>query len=296
MRFIIYTIKEALEGIKANKEAYMLTIGITAISMTILGIFLIVFFNLQGMVNKWRENFQIVVYLNDSASKNNIKAMKKYFASRKEIENYSFVSKDKALEKFKKRLNRNQSILENLDKNPLPASFDLKIKRKYHNYEKIKSIAEEVNKLKGIESLEFGEGWLEKLETVLYFLKFIVFGVGGLIYIGVIFIISSTMKLSLYARKDEIEVMQLVGATDWYVKGPFLLEGMFQAFIGALICLAILSGLHKMFIAKLQTSSFFIGAQSFLFLPPDIINYIIVSGILIGFLGSFISLRKFLNS
>ena len=296
MQLITSTIKEALAGIKANKEAYLITIGTTAISMSIFGLFLVVYFNMQGMVKKWREKFQIVVYLQDNVTQKDMNKLKSHFSSLQEIDEYYYVSKDEALGKFRKRLNRNQTILDNLDINPLPASFELKFKKKYRHYKKIKSIAEDVNKYKGIESLEFGEGWLERIETILFFLKFIVFGIGGLVCIGIIFIISNTIRLSLYARKEEIEIMQLVGATDWFIKGPFLLEGILQGFFGAILSLSILYGFYKMFIANLQTSNFFIGSQSFLFIPPLAITDMILSGILIGCVGSYISLRKFLNN
>ncbi|HJP19261.1 MAG TPA: permease-like cell division protein FtsX [Nitrospinota bacterium] len=288
--------KEALDGIKANKEAYLITIGTTAVSMSIFGIFLVVHFNIQGMVNKWRENFQVVIYLQDNIAKKDLKKLKSYLSSMQKIDKYLYVSKDQALKKFRKRLDRNQTILDNLDVNPLPASFELKLKNEYRNYKEIKSIAEDVKKFKGIESLEFGEGWLERIETILFFLKFIVLAIGGMICIGIILIISNAIKLSLYARKDEIEIMQLVGATDWFIKGPFLLEGILQGFLGAILSMIILYGFYEMFIDNLQTSRFFIGARSFLFIPPRDIAYIILSGALIGYAGSYVSLRKFLNN
>ncbi len=241
-------LKEALEGIKANKEAYLITIGTTAISMSIFGIFLVIHFNIQGMVKKWRENFQVVVYLQDNITKKDMEKLKSYFSSMREIDEYLYVSKDQALKQFRKRLARNQTILDNLDVNPLPASFELKFKKKYRHYEKIKSIAEDVNKFKGIESLEFGEGWLERIETILFFLKFVVLAIGGLICVGIILIISNAIKLSLYARKDEIEIMQLVGATDWFIKGPFLLEGIIQGFLVAILAMIILYGFYEIFI------------------------------------------------
>ena len=296
MQLISSAIKEALGGIKANKEAYLITIGITAISMTIFGIFLIAYYNMEVIVNKWREKFQFVVYLQDNISKKHMKNLKRHFSTIEGIDRYIYVSKDEALKKFKKRLNQNQTILDNLDVNPLPASFELKFKRKYRQYNNIKSIAEEVIKFKGIESLEFGEGWLERIETILFFLKFIVWVIGSLICIGVIFIVSNTIKLSLYARKSEIEVMQLVGATDRFIKGPFLLEGILQGFFGAILSLVILYVFYVMFIENLQTLSFFIGSQSFSFIPLPIIACIILSGALIGCVGSYISLKKFLNN
>ncbi len=237
-----------------------------------------------------------MVYLQDNIAKKDLKKLKSYLSSMQKIDKYLYVSKDQALKKFRKRLDRNQTILDNLDVNPLPASFELKLKNEYRNYKEIKSIAEDVKKFKGIESLEFGEGWLERIETILFFLKFIVLAIGGMICIGIILIISNAIKLSLYARKDEIEIMQLVGATDWFIKGPFLLEGILQGFLGAILSMIILYGFYEMFIDNLQTSRFFIGARSFLFIPPRDIAYIILSGALIGYAGSYVSLRKFLNN
>lgn len=296
IQLISSALKEALDGIKANKEAYLVTIGTTAVSMSIFGIFLVIYFNMQMMVKTWREKFQVVVYLQDNISKDNMDAMKTYFSSIPEIDGYSYVSKDEALKRFRKRLDRNRTILDGLDVNPLPASFELKIKKEHRYYKKIKSIAGGVNKLKGIENLEFGEGWLERIETILFFLKFIVLAVGGLICLGIIFIISNAIKLSLYSRKDEIEIMQLVGATDWFIKVPFILEGILQGFFGALFSLMFLYVFYEMFINNLQTSSFFIGIQSFLFIPPMVIIYIVLAGILIGCMGSYISVRRFLKN
>jgi cell division transport system permease protein len=193
-------------------------------------------------------------------------------------------------------LDNNKTILDNLDVNPLPASFELKLKKNFRNYNKIKALANNISKLKGVESLEFGEGWLERVETIVFFLKLIATAVGGMICMGIVFIVSNSIKLSLYARKDEIEIMQLVGANDWFIKGPFIIEGMLQGFLGVILSLAILFGFCKALIAGLQSSSFFIGFQSFLFIPPMVVFYMILSGILIGCVGSFISLGKFLNN
>jgi len=296
MHAISSSIKEVLEGLKANKEGFLITTLTIAISMAIFGIFLIVFFNLHEMVGKWREKFQIVVYLNDDIPKKELNNLKGFLKSRQEIEKILFISKEEALVKFKKRLNNLKTIMDNLESNPLPASFELKLKKKYRNFDTIKTIAEGLKKFKGVEDLEYGEIWLERLETILFFLKFIVIAIGGFICLGIIFIISNTIKLSLYSRKDEIEIMQLVGATDWFIKRPFLLQGMIQGLLGVILSLSILYGFYLACIINLQTSDFFVGYQSFLFIPPSILGCLIALGLLIGCLGSYISLRKFLNN
>ena len=296
MHAISSSIKEVLEGLKANKEGFLITTLTIAISMAIFGIFLIVFFNLHEMVGKWREKFQIVVYLNDDIPKKELNNLKGFLKSRQEIEKILFISKEEALVKFKKRLNNLKTIMDNLDNNPLPASFELKLKKKHRNFDTIKTIAADLKKFEGVEELEYGKIWLERLETILFFLKFIVIGIGGFICLGIIFIISNTIKLSLFSRKDEIEIMQLVGATDWFIKRPFLLQGMIQGLLGVIFSIAILYGFYLAFIINLQTSNFFVGYHSFLFIPPSVLGFLIVLGMLIGCVGSYISLRKFLKN
>lgn len=296
MHAISASIKELLEGLKANKEGFLITTLTIAISMAIFGIFLIVFFNLHEMVGKWREKFQIVVYLNDDIPKKELNNLKGFLKSRQEIEKILFISKEEALVKFKKRLNNLKTIMDNFDNNPLPASFELALKKKHRNFDTIKTIAADLKKFKGVEDLEYGEIWLERLETILFFLKFIVIAIGGFICLGIIFIISNTIKLSLYSRKDEIEIMQLVGATDWFIKRPFLLQGMIQGLLGVIFSIAILYGFYLAFIINLQTSNFFVGYHSFLFIPPSVLGFLIVLGMLIGCVGSYISLRKFLKN
>lgn len=296
IQFIGFTVKEALKGIKANKEAYFITITTTAISISIFGIFLIVFFNLHEMVKEWRERFQIIIYLKDDITQTEAGLLKSYFISRKEIKEYYYVTNEEALKKFRKRLSSNSSILENLNINPLPASFELKLKEKYRNYSNIKNIAKSINKLNGIEDIEFGEGWLEGLETALLFLKLLAFAIGGLVCIGIVFIVSNTIKLSVYARREEIEIMQLVGATNWYIKGPFIFEGIIQGFLGTILSLVMLYGLYLAANASLQSFNFVIGTPSLIFIPPLVINYMLFSGLLIGCVAGFLSLRKFLKS
>ncbi|MCL2761432.1 MAG: ABC transporter permease, partial [Desulfuromonadales bacterium] len=143
---------------------------------------------------------------------------------------------------------------------------------------------------------QYGEEWVRKFTLFMQFLKSIAMLIAGFIVVSVLFIISNTIKLTIFARKDEIEILGLVGATRLFIKTPFIIEGVIQGLTGAVLALAILAGA---FYILLSTSINFLsikgGVSSLQFLPIEYILFIIAAGIILGFIGSITSLKRFIN-
>ena len=148
-----------------------------------------------------------------------------------------------------------------------------------------------------MESVEYGESWILKFETFLAFLRLFLLAVGGLLIMGLILIISNTIKLSIYSRKEEIQLMALLGARPNFIKWPFLMEGMLQALVGALLSLGVIKIVYLYMKVQFQESmaSLFRGIY-IQFIPDSFALYILFGSLFSGWLGSYISINRFLKS
>ena len=292
IRTLEYFVKEAAISLKRNNLMSFASITTVAISLVILGLFLIMVMNLNNMAAHLESQVQINVYLEDNLSEaeryeigNNIKKIKG-------VEEITFVTKDEAIERFRERLGEQKYLLEALDDaNPLPYSYEVKLTLP----EQVKSAAAEIAEYPGVKTAKFGQEAIEQLFKLTHMIR--VFGVVLILFLvfATLFIISNTIRLTVFARRKEIGIMKYVGATDWFIRWPFIMEGMALGFGGALIATLVLRTSYSAITNQIY--------QSFMFLPlipqyPFLTNLtilLIVLGMIIGALGSAISLKKFMK-
>lgn len=293
---IIHFLEEALNNIRRNTFVAAITVGTIGIAFLIFGIFLIIFSNLNDITSTWKEQIQVVSYLKDGLSNAEIISIEDKIKSEREINSFAFISKEKALSEFRKDLSSQTGLLEGLGENPLPAYFEIKLKKAYQDPKSILSLVDRLKKIKGIEDVQYGQEWVENLSSFLDFLMIAGMVVGGLISLAVILIVSNTVKLTVYARKDDIEIMKLIGATDWFVKAPFLIEGMAIGFLGSLMSVILLFGIYQIIVQNLPLNAgLLFGRFSIAFLSwPDIV-LLLIAGVLLGLFGSFVSVGRFLK-
>lgn len=292
IRTLEYFVKEAAISLKRNNLMSFASITTVAISLVILGLFLIMVMNLNNMAAHLESQVQINVYLEDNLSEaeryeigNNIKKIKG-------VEEITFVTKDEAIERFRERLGEQKYLLDALDDaNPLPYSYEVKLTLP----EQVKSAAAEIAEYPGVKTAKFGQEAIEQLFKLTHMIR--VFGVVLILFLvfATLFIISNTIRLTVFARRKEIGIMKYVGATDWFIRWPFIMEGMALGFGGALIATLVLRTSYSAITNQIY--------QSFMFLPlipqyPFLNNLtilLIVLGMIIGALGSAISLKKFMK-
>ena len=292
IRTLEYFVKEAAISLKRNNLMSFASITTVAISLVILGLFLIMVMNLNNMAAHLESQVQINVYLEDNLSEaeryeigNNIKKIKG-------VEEITFVTKDETIERFRERLGEQKYLLDALDDaNPLPYSYEVKLTLP----EQVKSAAAEIAEYPGVKTAKFGQEAIEQLFKLTHMIR--VFGVVLILFLvfATLFIISNTIRLTVFARRKEIGIMKYVGATDWFIRWPFIMEGMALGFGGALIATLVLRTSYSAITNQIY--------QSFMFLPlipqyPFLNNLtilLIVLGMIIGALGSAISLKKFMK-
>lgn len=287
-----YFIKEVYTSFKRNIWMTLASIFTVVLSLFILGFFSIVILNLNKMADTLESQVQISVYLKDDLSQEEIDETKETLSKIEGLEDIKFTTREEAMENFKERLGDQQFLLDALDDtNPLPDSFSLTVT----SPQQVKTIADTVVALDSVESASYSQDIINHLFNLTHLIRLI--GVALIILLtgAAIFIISNTIRLTVFARRKEIAIMKYVGATDWFIRWPFLLEGICLGFIGGGLATIFL------YIVYNQVTQEIYEAMAFFPLIPQhpFINYIslaiLVAGIIIGALGSTISLKRFLK-
>ena len=287
-----YFIKEVYTSFKRNIWMTLASIFTVVLSLFILGFFSIVILNLNKMADTLESQVQISVYLKDDLSQEEIDETKETLSKIEGLQDIKFTTREEAMENFKERLGNQQFLLDALDDtNPLPDSFSLTVT----SPQQVKTIADTVVALDSVESASYSQDIINHLFNLTHLIRLI--GVALIILLtgAAIFIISNTIRLTVFARRKEIAIMKYVGATDWFIRWPFLLEGICLGFIGGGLATIFL------YIVYNQVTQEIYEAMAFFPLIPQhpFINYIslaiLVAGIIIGALGSTISLKRFLK-
>jgi len=289
-------IKSTFLNIKSNKQLFLLSVATNFIAFTVLGIFSLFFVNLNILFSSWDKHVQLIVYLDDKISNSNKKNIELLFNSNNKITSIVFISRDQAWENFRGEFSSKSKFITSLKFNPLPDSYTIGFVSGPDRLKNIRKFSEKIKNVKGVESVEYGEKWISRFEQFMIFLRGFILAFGIVLFSGMILIISNTIKLSIYSRKDEIDLMTLLGATHQFVKAPLLLEGALQGFTGALLSLLSVKLIHLYIVFWVQGSleSVFRGLD-FQYLTNPIIYAVISTGIIIGILGSSLSANQFIN-
>lgn len=288
-----YYIAEAFRGLRANSLVNLLALGTITMIMLIMGLFLLVFFNLQASVRVMGERLEVSVYLKDGLTGHEKDFLESRLKAEPGVRKVTYLSKDQALDVFKKELQGQEALLEGLDKNPLPDSFEVNVDRTYAVDGRLEALSTKFSGYAGVEDVSYGRHGAEILGGLLKLITYGGTAVAVLLGVSVVFIISNSVRLALYSRGQEIELMQWIGATRGFIQGPFLIEGMLLAMLGTALSIGILSGLYY---ALPREAVLFLSHTAGLdFLPLPVVASMIAGGGLLGIAGGMVSVGKFLE-
>ncbi len=293
-----YFVREAVIGFYRARAMNLVTVSIIAASLSVLGGFLILSGNLGALAEGW-DRVQINAYLKDDAvadRPSEVERLIEALESRPIVDRVRFVSRDEALAIFRSRFASLAGAADSLQSNPFPASIEITAKGRRN--ERAAGTEEMISELRSsplVESVQDNEEEARKLLSILAVVSSIGLGVGGVLAAASVFIIFNVIRLTVHARRDEINIMRLVGATGGFIRGPFLVEGMLQGVLGAAGALALLYGGHLLLMDyAARSGSALSGLLSAQFLPTARAAGLAGGGLLIGLAGSALSLRRFL--
>lgn len=273
--------------------------SITIICLTFLtvGVFLALANNLEQVAEQISSTMAAVFFLDKDISEEHLKAIEEELKSSPLVLETTFVSAEQAVEKFRSKFPELQGIIENIEINPFPPSIETTFKEKSITFREASGLITRIKSMPGVDDIQFNQEWVDRVNSFSRLAKAVGFFLGGILVLASFFIISNVIKLNVFARKDEIEILRLVGATNTFIRVPFLLEG---------IALGVIGGLTSLVLLLLLINSIPVYLGSRLGVLNELINFrylslsqsitIILEGGLIGFMGSLTSLTRFLKT
>jgi len=294
---LAYFVQEGARSVRHNKFISIVAIVTIAFALMIFGAFLIVYTNVSHMTNGWVRQVEVTAYLKGGFDPDRVEEIKKILWRNPEISRVEFVSKEEALARFRSGHKKAAYLLDGLEGNPLPASFEIGLSKSARSQGAVDQLVRKLSRIPDFEEIQYGKEWTRSLMTFLHILRLIGLILGGLLGVAILFIIANTVRLTVYARRDELAVMRLIGATNNFIRGPFLIEGLFQGLIGAVLSLIALFGIYYYWVPRLTHRAGVLLMQeiSISFLSVSMLCWIVTAGMALGLFGSLMSLGRFLK-
>jgi cell division transport system permease protein len=294
--FLRYFIVRALHNMKGNLFPNLTTIGIIAVSMLIFSTFSLIAFNLTSFLKIWEDKIGVIAYMKKGTLAREVEPLLEKTRQMEGVEAVRYVSPSDAMNFMEVKLGGQKNLLEGIQPGVLPSSLEIQLKKDYRNPVKIKELVSLLRKFPQIEEIQYGQEWVETFSVLVHLMRLIQWVLGGLLLAAMIFIISNTLQLTVSTRREEIEIMHLVGARPAFIQIPFYIEGLIQGLLGAGVAILLLLLLYKSFFFYIPFSiREWVGGVSILFLPPETIAWILLGGMILGLFGSFVASMKFLK-
>jgi cell division transport system permease protein len=276
---------------------HVLTSGTMATSLFVFGAFMLLQDNLQQLLKGWGDRVQLNAYLDKDLEDSDVQVLLHRVLAYPEVERARHITEEEAWRDFQAALGTQSSLLEGLPRDVLPSSFEIVVKPAYRDVPMIEALAKRLKEEKAITAVDYPQEWVERLSLVVLAVRWAKWIFGGVLFFATFFIVGNTVKLAVLARKEEIEIMQLVGASEDLIQAPFVLEGMIQGIAGALAALLSLWTLLLFLRTQVPESFGLFGPLTRLrFLDLESMIMVLTIGWLLGAAGSLFSLRRFVKT
>ena len=299
MSLLKKSLANAIKNIMRNKLVNFLCFGIIAFTLLIFGIFDFLSFRIKTFTDNFSKNIEAIFYFKDNVELPEIEALIKKVKENLMVKEVQFRSKNQAEISFRRQFPDFQHILSEYSESPFPSSIEVKFKNTADIETKMISIIEDIEKMGIIKDKQVNIDWAKKFTTVKNFISAAGLFLSMILIFVSIFIIFNVIKLNIFYRKDEIKILELVGAQDWYIRFPFIIEGILMGIGGSILAVVLLFIILKLFPA--YASSFFNilllqEVIDFKNIPMGIFFRLIVLGVSIGLFSSYVSIRRFLKN
>ncbi len=291
LRALAYFFEEAVQSLWRSRLINALSIGTIAVSLFVLGAFLTVAANLAEAVTRWTQKVQVTFYLRDTVTLDQRAELTRKLGLDPAVSTVVFVSRDEALARFREMFRELASLPDEVGSNPFPAALEATVKPGHEAPEEVQRLAGAFEKAPGVEEVQYDLLWIERLATATRVVRVVGLFLGGILILAGVFTISNVIRLTVYARQDELDIMRLVGATQAYVKGPFVVEGMLQGCLGGLLAVGLLYAAFRLVTERALAASELLGRQTVV-LPAELCLGIVVGGMVVGVIGSLVSLGR----
>jgi len=290
MRALKYSFDEAVTSLWRGRQSWILSTATIAVALFVLGGFLIATSNLERLGVEWSRAAEVSVYVADDLTPAQKAAIERELQPGPMVASFEFISKIDALARFKQTFSDLAATVDSLEGNPLPASFEVRLQASGRAQDDVAAFGARLKQTPGVSDVRYDRQWLDRLLAAVNVVRGVGLVLGTVLTIAAALTVANVVRLALYARRDEIEIMQLVGAPAAYVRGPFVMEGILQGGIGALAALAALAivflAVRSSYLMPLAAA---LNLSSVRFLPLELCLLLLAGGMLVGCLGGIVA-------
>ncbi len=282
---LLYSAREGIIGLKRARMATAITISTVTISLILLGIFMVLTLNVHRIVETFRDQMALEIFIDNGLSSEEIQLLENQVSHEEGVAEVLFISKEEALERFREEFG--DDPLELLGENPLPPSFQIKIQQAWQTSEGIENVAKKIEKIEGVDEVVYHQNLFRILDRYSRIIIIVDVALFSIVLISAILLVSNTLRLTIYAQRKTIQIMELVGASQSFIRRPYLIQGILQAVIGGCIASLVVWGFWRAIAFRFPH---LIEIPLLLILAPAILS------LLLGFWGSMLGLKRFLNT
>ena len=290
MRALRYAFDEAVVSLWRGRRSGILSTATIAVAVFVLGAFLMATSNLERLGDEWGRSAEMSVYLADDASAENRQAVEALLAAGPLVAGHEFVTKEEALRRFKATFADLASAVETVEGNPLPASYEVRLQAAPGAKDAVAQLAAQLEQTPGVSDVRYDRQWLDRLLSAVGLIRGVGLLLGAFLTIAAALTVANVVRLALWARRDEIEIMHLVGAPQTFIRGPFVMEGVLQGGFGALVALIALGAaflaLRARYLVPLASA---LNVSAVHFLPVELCVLLIAGGMAVGCLGGLVA-------
>ena len=286
-----YFVREATISFRRGRASTVLAIATIAVALLVLGAFLLVTSSLDRLMAGWSESAEMSVYLRDDLSEEQRAAIELALGGDALVERREFVSKAEAAQRFRRDFPDLASAADGLAASPLPSSFELRLRAKGMAPAEVDRLARSMSQMAGVADVRYDRQWLDRLSRVVGALRWLGMALASALAIAAGLTVAAVVRLSMVGRQDEVEIMALVGAPFSAIRGPFVLEGVLEGGIGALVALAVLRAAYELVRWRLAGDIPGLDPSLIRFLSPFAMLEIVGGGVIVGCIGGFIATR-----
>lgn len=290
---LVYFITDAVDEWRHSPGVNLLATLTLAAALFLAGLALLVFSNLESHLDRWKEDLRVQVFLLDEITEDQREKVGESLAGSPEVSRVDYVDKAEALRRFGESFGESLAGLPSeLGDNPLPASFEVYLSPTRDATEAAAAVATALDGIEGVEEVRFDRRWLERLGALLHLARVGGAGMAVLVFAAVVLVMSSVLRLAVYARRDEIEIVQLVGATPGFVRGPFLVAGLAQGLVASLAALGLGEGVRRGVLAYAGSGrAALLDLVAGHALPASLWALVVAVGLAVSFAGAYFAVR-----
>jgi len=290
MHALRYAFDEAVASLWRGRQSGLLSTATIAVALFVLGVFLLATSNIERLSGDWSRMAELSVYLDDAATPDDRAAIERLVAPSSLVAGHEYVSKAEALTRFKQTFADLATQTDALEGNPMPASYEVHLNPSLGAPGPVEELAAKLRQSPGVADVRYDREWLDRLLSAVTVIRGVGLALSAVLTIAAALTVANVVRLALHARRDEIEIMQLVGAPKAYVRGPFVMEGVLQGGIGAVVALALLGAMFvavkAQYLAPLSTT---LNLASVGFLPLPLCVMLLLGGMAVGCIGGMVA-------